>query len=51
MLIKAKSSIIMDNGKNGINVRKDTNFCAWGQKKILRIETPFRCEVQRCDVK
>lgn len=43
-MILYKNQKIIVNGKNGIDIRKDTKICAWGQKEIMSIEPPFRCE-------
>ena len=43
MVLNKGIVIKMSNGSNGINVRADTNFGAWGQKEKMRIEAPFRC--------
>lgn len=44
MIIKAKTIVKMRNGKNGLNVRKDTNLGAWNQPKKMVIEPPFRLQ-------
>lgn len=42
MIIKAKTNVKMSNGKNGLDVRKDTNLGAWNQTQKMEIEVPFR---------
>lgn len=44
MLIKKGTVIDVGIGKSGIDVRADTDFCAWGQDKPMKIETPFRVQ-------
>lgn len=40
-----RKGIFVDiQGKNGLNVRQDTEVCAWNQKEEMEIEAPFRCE-------
>lgn len=42
MLIKKNSYIQMSNGKNGINVRNDTDIRVGRNRKCVEIETPFQ---------
>lgn len=42
MLLKQGTSILTRSQKNGIDIRKDTVFCAWAQKDKMTLETPVR---------
>lgn len=44
MLIEKGTIIDVGIGKSGIDVRVNTDLCAWGQDKPMKIETPFRVQ-------
>lgn len=43
MILKKGIQIKASNGRNALNVRKDTEVCAWNQTEEMKIEAPFRC--------
>ena len=44
MLVEKGTIIDVGKGKSGIDVRVNTELCAWGQEKPMKIETPFRVQ-------
>lgn len=44
MLLKRDVIAEVSGGRNGLDIRQDTEFGAWGQKPKLEVEAPFRAQ-------